>query len=53
VSYEARETRPEDDHFFHVEVTIAACVGTPDSRILGSNVVDVTVGFMLAPGGRR
>ena len=40
-----RQATPEDDHFFRVEVTIAACVATPDHRALGDNIVDVTFGF--------
>jgi hypothetical protein len=36
-----------NEHYFRVEVTIAACIATPDNRALGDNVVDVTFGFSL------
>lgn len=40
-----RAKRPDDDHFFRVEVTVNACIATPDDRALGNNVADVTLGF--------
>lgn len=38
----------DDDHFFRVEVTVAACIATPDNRALGDNQVDVTFGFSMS-----
>lgn len=43
-----RQARPEDDHFFRVEVTVAACIATPDNRALGDNMGDVTLGFSMS-----
>ena len=39
---------PDDDHFFRVEVTVAACIATPEGHALGDNMVDVTLGFSLS-----
>ena len=32
-------------HSLYIEVTITACIGTPDGHALGDNVVDCTIGF--------
>lgn len=36
------------DHFFRIEVTVAACIATPEGRALQDNMVDVTLGFSLS-----
>jgi hypothetical protein len=44
-SWEKRRAKPDEDHFARIEVTVAACVETPDGRALGDNVVDATIVF--------
>jgi len=39
------------DHFFRVEITVAACIVTPEGRALQDNMVDVTLGFSLSMAG--
>ena len=39
------------DHFFRVEITVAACIATPEGHSLQDNMVDVTLGFSLSMAG--
>lgn len=43
-----RATTPEDDHYFRVEITVAGCIGTPEDKVLGDNMADVTMGFSMS-----
>ena len=40
--------RDAADHYFRVEVTVAACIATPEGRALQGNMVDTTIGFSMS-----